>query len=182
MFRANLYKSWLQDIETESEARRKDLENDRRKAIEALNEAWLKMGGSERDLVSISAEDAASTVDEAPPTQEGTHNQLRETVEAAPTRNGTSSGRTIHMTTIRKEVLGALSDMEADVITQPEIKDRVLDKYPDANAARAASAISRALTQLTERGELELIQRGTARAPHKYRKVNKETGAGLLGP
>lgn len=186
VFRTDLYKSWLQKLEAEIEDRRKDLENDRREAIEALNEAWLKMGGSEQDLVSIAAddevEDVASSSVKAPPAQKGAHNQLRETGENVPARNGTSEGSTIHMKTIRREVLAALSDMESDIITQTEIKARLLDKYPDANVARAAAAISRALTQLTERGELELVERGIAREPHKYRKTDRETEVDLLGP
>jgi len=186
MLSTDLYKSLLRDIEAEFEARQRDLESERRRAIEALNEAWPKMGGSERDLVSTAvdvavAEAVSSTVEESP-IEEGAHDQPQEPGEDLPARNGASSGRTIHMTLIREEVLRALSDTEADVITQPEIKERVLDKYPDANVARAASGISRALTQLTKRGELELVERGTARAPHKYRKTNKEKEVDLLGP
>jgi hypothetical protein len=169
VLRGELYKSLLRNIEAEFEARQRDLESERRKAIEALNEAWPKMGGSEQDLIPVGV---AATV--SSPVEEREGDQWQEAGEAAPTRNGASPGRTIHMSVIREEVLKALSESDSDIVTQPELKERIMDKYPDADVARVASAISRCLTQLTKRGDLELVEKGRARAPHKYRKTKRE--------
>src|SRR5215212_7793857 len=61
---ADLYRSLRQDIETEFEARRRELEDARLKAIEVLNEAWPKMGGSEQDVAALAAEVRDSLADE----------------------------------------------------------------------------------------------------------------------
>lgn len=181
MLSARLYESLLQDIEAEFEARKRNLENDRRKAIEALNEAWPKMGGSEEDLKLLEMEAAIPSPVEEPPAEETTADEPRET---APARNGDSSeaGRTINMAIIREEVRKALLDTDTDIITQTDLKDRILKKYPDAKIASVAPSISRCLSQMTDRGELELVERGTASKPHKYRKTRRAAEVGLLEP
>lgn len=166
MLKADLYRSLLGSINTEFDAEleafTKGLESRRRKAIEALNEAWPKMGGSEEDLVLSVAEVADSS-----PVKHKADGQRQ---EVAPTRNGSSPKRTIPTATIREEVQNALLGAEGEIITQGYLRERILRKYPDAKVGSLAPAISRTLSQLTERGELELVERGVAGAPHKYRK------------
>lgn len=186
MLSASLYITLRQDIEAEFEARKRTLDEERRKAIEALNEAWPKMGGSESDLTNVVTE-AASFSPVEPQADERTR-------EVTSKRNGSPSERTVPSSVIREEVREALSDTETDIITQTDIKKRVLEKYPDAKIGSLRPAISRSLSQLTEQGELELVGRGVTRnEPHRYRKVMKERTApieglegelkaGLLGP
>ncbi len=179
MLSVDLYKSLLRDIETEFEVRKKDLENSRRQAIEALNEAWPKMGGSKEDLKSFEVEAVASTPVERPPVKERTEDQPQ-AVESE--RNGASSDRAIPMTVIGEEVDKAISDDDANEITQTALKERILKKYPDAKVASLAASISRRLSQLTEQGRLELVERGTASRPHKYRVKRNSPERNLLGP
>jgi hypothetical protein len=164
MLRVRYYKSWRQDIEAEFEARRRELEDERLKAIKALNEAWLKMGGAEEDLTAPTVEVKDSSPEEvtADAPQEG-----------APTLNG-SPGRAVPMDVIREEIQSVLSDPVTESITQPEVKDRVLKRYPDAKIANIRTAISRLFKQQVEQGELELIEKGLAGAPNKYRKVTQQ--------
>lgn len=176
---ADLYKSLLRDIEAEFEVRRKDLESNHRKAIEALNEAWPKMGGSKNDLESLEVETTTSTSVERSPATERAEDQPQ---AVEPERNGAPSGRTIHMTVIGEEVDNAISDGNADEITQTDLKERILKKYPDAKVASLAASISRRLSQLTEQGRLELVEKGTASRPHKYRVKRNPPERNLLGP
>ena len=184
MLRADLYQSLLQKVdaeihaefEAEYDALKRRFADQHRKAIEALNEAWPKMGGSEEDLISPTAEaPIPSTVEEQP------DNQRRET---APTRNGSSPGRTtIPTKVIREEVRSALQDADIEIITQSYLKDRILQKYPDAKITSLAPAISRTLSQFTAQGKLELIEKGVAGAPHKYRRRAVDvTEEFFLGP
>jgi len=168
----NLYESLRRDIEAEFEARKRELDDQRREAIRVLNEAWPKMGGSAEDLLSFQMESTIPTRSIAPkPSVYG---------DAAPEDNG-SSGRTVPMKDVRQEVDAVMLDEQTDIITQTEIKDRVLQKYPDAKVPSIRSAISHFLSALTKSGDLELIEKGTGGSPNKYRKTRRSTEAGLLG-
>ncbi len=186
MLRADRYKSFVRDIDAdigaefdaECDALKRKFADQRRKAIEALNEAWPKMGGSEEDLISPTAElPFVSAVERQP------DDQRRESGRA---RNGASRGRTVPMMVVRQEVRNALQDTKIEIITQSYLKDRLLQKYPDAKIGSLAPALSRTLSQLTEHGELELVEKGVAGAPHKYRKradrAADSTEESLLGP
>lgn len=161
-----LYKSLRQNIETDFDDQERELEARRRKAIEVLNEAWPKMGGSEEDLRTLAAELEAST-------QSPVSSSLGET---AVQFNG-SMGRTIPMKEIQKEVQSFLAETDIHaIVTQTEIKDRIVEKYPDAKIPSVRSAISHFLSDLVEQGELKLVEKGKAGKPNKYRKVEqKET-------
>ncbi len=169
-----LYKSLRQNIEAEFEARIRELENQRREAVKALNEAWPKMGGSAEDLSSF---DIETKIPSAAIENEGSDTP-RGTVDA---ENGLPS-QIVSMTAIRQEVDNVLSDDRVDIVTQSEIKERILQKYPRAKIPSVRSAISHFLGDLTTRGDLELIEKGRAGSPNKYRKTGKSTEANLLGP
>lgn len=184
MLRADLYQSLRSNVDTdiraefegEYEALRKRFADKHRKAIEALNEAWPRMGGSEEDLIPPTAEAPF------PFAVEGQPNSQRQ--ETTAPRNGSSPGRaTIPTKIIREEVRSALQDTEVEIITQSYLKDRILQKYPDAKITSLAPAISRTLSQLTELRVLELVEKGVAGAPHKYRRRAVDvTEEFLLGP
>jgi hypothetical protein len=166
-----LYKALRQNIEAEFEARIRELEVQRREAITALNEAWPKMGGSEEDLASFEIDTTL------PPAVEGS----RVNMETAPAANGSSS-RTVPMKVVRQEVNDVMSDERIHIVTQSEIKERILKKYPNSKVPSVRSAISHFLKDLTEGGALELIEKGQAGAPNKYRKTGRTTEASVLGP
>lgn len=154
-----LYKSLRQNIEADFDAQIRELEVRRHKAIEVLNEAWPKMGGSEEDLRTLAAELEASTKD-----------TVASSGEAVSQSNG-STGRTIPMKVVQDEVESYLSGTDTQIVTQTEIKDRLLSKYPNAKVPSIRSAISHFLSGLVEQGELELIEKGRAGKPNRYRKT-----------
>jgi hypothetical protein len=156
----NLYKSIRQKIDADFDVEQSELDARRRKAIEALNEAWPKMGGSEEDLKTLSTEAFG---------RKGS--AVVSSREPVPQSNG-SAGRTVPMKAIGVEVENFLDEVGTGMITQTEIKDRVLSKYPDAKMPSVRSAISHFLSDLTKQGKLELVEKGKAGSPHKYRKRN----------
>ena len=173
----DLLENFLRDINADFEAQlnermeevRKELELSRRKAIEALYDTWPRMGGSRDDLDVLKAELDRGTGSLAISGQ----------------KNGRQSGQaqggiTIPMRVIQEEIQQVLAEADsADLITQSQIKDRILEKYPDAKLPSVRTAISHYLSDLTKRGGLELVEKGKAGTPHKYRKSNvrmKELG------
>lgn len=168
-----LYEKLRRDIEADFEARKRELEGQRREAIKALNEAWPKMGGSKEDLLSFEMETTiAARPVSSKPNAYG---------DAAPAANG-SSGRTVSMKAVRQEIDDVMSDEQIDIVTQSEIKERILKKYPDAKVPSIRSAISHFLGDLTKGGTLELVEKGKAGTPNRYRKTGKTVEANLLGP
>ena len=168
-----LYESLRRDIEAEFEARKRELEDQRREAVRVLNEAWPKMGGSTEDLASFDMETALGTLTESSKNHTRKHD--------APIANGSYS-RTVPMKTVRQEVDAVMSDERINIVTQSEIKARLLEKYPDAKVPSIRSAISHFLSELTDEGELDLMEKGRAGSPNKYRKTRGSTEALELGP
>jgi hypothetical protein len=174
----NLLESFLQDIDADFQAQldarmekvRKELEVNRRKAIEALYKAWPQMGGSKKDLDLLAAEIDTPLEDS--------------TLKAR--KNGQSrhtQGRTVPMDAIRRHVQEALAQTEDNgFLTQSQIKDKVLSEYPDGKVPSVRSGISRILGGYLERGELELEEEGKAGAPNRYRKTGRTAEANLLEP
>jgi hypothetical protein len=168
-----LYESLRRDIEAEFEARKRELDDQRREAIRVLNEAWPKMGGSAEDLLSFKMEKTILARPAAPkPSAFG---------DGASEADG-SSGRTVSMKAVRQEVDAVMLDERTDIITQTEIKDRILEKYPDAKVPSIRSAISHFLSALTKSGDLELIEKGSGGSPNRYRKTRRSTEALDLAP
>jgi hypothetical protein len=165
-----LYKSLRRDIEAEFEARKRELEDQRREAVRVLNEAWPKMGGSKEDLASFQIETALAESD-----------KTSANTESGPVVSGSYS-RTVPMKTVRQEIDTVMADGGIDVLTQSEIKERLLKKYPDAKVPSIRSAISHFLSELTKEGDLELIEKGRAGSPNKYRKTRRSTEENLLDP
>jgi hypothetical protein len=171
----NLLESFLRDIDadfqsqldTRMEEVRKELEENRRKAIKALYNAWPQMGGSKKDLDVLAAEL------EAPP-----EDSTLKTRKDGRSRN--TQGRTVPMDALRRHVHEVIAQTEDNgTITQSQIKDRVLSEYPDGKVPSVRSGISRILNDYLERGDLALEEEGKAGAPNKYRKQNVQREAAL---
>lgn len=166
------YKSVLRTVERRFEIRQKRLDTERRQAIEALNEAWPKMGGSAEDIARFAA------YQEAPP-------QIEKAVvhppqDDAPTLNG-SSERTVPMKAVRRATEDILNDEATEIITQSLIQDRLLAEFPDAEIQPLRVSISRLLRQLKELNVLALVEEGRGGAPNRYRK-NEEIRRTILDP
>ena len=173
----DLLESFLRDIDADFQAQlnarmeevRKELEGNRRKAIEALYKAWPEMGGSEKDLDILATELETSLGDSPLEIQENGR------------QSKNSQGQTVSMSVIRRKVQEVVAQTEYDgVITQTEIKDRILNEYPNAKVPSVRSAISRLLSGYLDLGELELAEEGKAGAPNKYRRKKRETEGNLL--
>lgn len=173
----DLLESFVRDIDANFQAEvdarmkevRRELEVDRRKAIEALYKAWPQMGGSEKDLDVLTVE-LQAPLDGLSSESSGNDRQSKR-----------SGGQTVPMNVVRQEVQEVLEQAEYDVVvTQTEIKDRIVDKYPDAKIPSVRSAISRLLSGYLEQGELELVEEGKAGAPNRYRKKRREVEATIL--
>jgi hypothetical protein len=174
----DLLQSFLRDINNDFQAQldarmeeiRKELEVERRKAIEGLYKVWPQMGGAKRDLDVLAAELA---VPESDSSLEARKNGRQS--------KGSHGERTIPMNVIRQEIEEVLANSEYNgEVTQTEIKDRILSEYPDAKIPSVRSAISRLLSGYVERGELELLAKGKAGSPNRYRR--KRTEGNLLEP
>lgn len=159
-----LYRSLRQDIEADFEARRRELEDQRLRAIEALNEAWPKMGGSETDLTALATE-VGDSLDKKTAVR---------VYQESPSISNSSSSRTVPMNAIRDEIESVLSNSETDIVTQSELKDRILRKYPNGKVPSIRAGVSRILSKRLEHGELELIEEGKAGMPNRYRKTRRE--------
>jgi hypothetical protein len=168
----DLLESFLRDINIDFQAQldtrveeiRKEIDIERRKAIEALYNVWPQMGGAKKDLDVLAAELETPIGDTS---LEARKNGRRAT--------GVGGQRTIPMDVIRREIQKVLANTEYNgEVTQTEIKDRVLSEYPDAKVPSVRSAISRLLSGYVERGELALLEKGKAGSPNRYRKKKME--------
>lgn len=163
------YKSVRRKIEAGFETRLKRLEVERRRAIETLNEAWPKMGGSTKDITRFEA------YEEAVPHGEST--VVNHPRDDSPAPNS-SFERTVPMKAVRRATQDVLDD-EIEVITQTVIQDRLLREHPDAEIQPLRVSISRLLRELKEQNKLILIEAGRGGVPNKYRK-NRDVEVGLL--
>lgn len=64
-----------------------------------------------------------------------------------------------------------MADPSVELVTQTEVKDRLLREYPDAKVPSVRSAITNELYALRDEGQLELAEEGRAGTPNKYRKT-----------
>ena len=165
------YKSLRHKIEARFEARMKRLAVERRQAIETLNEAWPKMGGSTKDITDFEARE------ETLPQDEGMiiHNPQDDN-----SING-SYKYTVGMKHVRRGAQGVFDNDDIEVVSQTIIKDKLLAEYPNADVQSLRVSISRLLRELEQQNKLILIEEGKGGAPNKYRK-NKETEATILDP
>ena len=102
-------------------------------------------------------------------------------VERTPQKNGVpangSNGvrNTVSKDVVLKFVDEVMNDPTVDVVTQTEVKDRILAHYPVSrdylNSLRIL--IIGPLNELEEQGYLELVERASAGKPNKYRKTGK---------
>lgn len=164
------YKSVRQKIESGFEARRKRLEAECRQAIETLNEAWPKMGGSKEDIARF------ERYHEAPVPDEDTGVPSPQSHSAV---FNVSYKSAVPMRYVRRVTQDVLDDDEIEIVTQSVIQNRLLAEYPDAEIQPLRVSISRLLRELKEQDKLILIEEGRGGAPHKYCK-NEDVEVGLL--
>lgn len=204
----NLYKSLVRNINAQSEADleariqaciddcKNEAEEKRRNAIKALNEAWPKMGGSEEDLVTFVGEsevesEASSLTDRVgvdSPQDAAPLNGSLGTASLNDSFNG-SLNHAANKEVVEQELRNVLSGPAIGIITQTEIRNTILDKYPNLNEASVRSAVNLHLRELAEQGILELVEKGKAGRPSQYRKKVEEADVerveveevGLLG-
>jgi hypothetical protein len=169
--------SFLRDINLDFQAQldarmeviKKEIEVERRKAIERLYKVWPQMGGAKNDLDVLAAELQLPA--------EETNLETRSNGNRSHKQEG--GDRTIPMSDVRRVVQEAIASIEYDAeITQTDIKDRILSEYPDAKVPSVRAAISRLLKDRLKRGELEIVEEGKAGSPNRYRK--KKTEGNLL--
>ena len=100
-------------------------------------------------------------------------------VGTRPRRNVTATNGSTRNIVSRDTVLTyvhkVMGDPTVDIVTQTEIKDRILEHYPVSedylNSLRIQIVTS--LNELEGQGYLELVERARAGKPHKYRKTGK---------
>jgi hypothetical protein len=123
-----------------------------------LDELWREHDSEESELRLEETQDA--------PTPQQVHR---------PNANGT--GRR----SISEEVLIIVDDWQDDsIITQSEVTQKFLEKYPDRRPSSLVSSISHTLSQLasSEDGTLELVEKGAGSRPSKYRKRVRTVNVG----
>jgi len=159
----------LSGIEAEYQDKTRSARQWREQEIENAHKDWSPW--LERD------ESGTGVADEAP--ANGTSAQ--ESPQTHAKTNG-SGGRTIPTEVIRRYVHEILKDPSVEIVTQTEIKDRLLREYPDAKIPSVRSGIANELQALRQSGYLELVEEGRAGQPNKYRRTGKAAEASLLEP
>lgn len=150
----------------------RELKDRRNRAIEALNDAWPKMGGSEEDIAAYTPQERKAYAGRS----------SNDSHSADPIRNGATNDAVVPMRVIREVEQNVFLDNDLEIVTQTDLKDRVLSIYPNGKIPSIRSAISHLLNDRVKRGEYELIEKGIAGAPNKYRKTGKAREENLLGP
>lgn len=162
-----------QEADSRLQLRRNDLEeqgrqaeSDWREAIEALDSLRAVFGGSEGGpaVSAIRTGVAATNGHSSSHTPQETTTVPRD------------SGRNIvSKDTVLVYVHKVMGDSTVDIVTQTEIKDRILANQPVSknylNSLRVL--IVTHLNELMEQGYLELLEKGRAGQPNKYRKTEK---------
>lgn len=143
---------------------------ERRDALIAKAREWAQgRGGTAVDSPIQPKEDGATLSGESMPQQNGA------------ATNG-SSVRVVPKEVVRGFVDEVMADPSVEIVTQTEVKDRILANYPvsDSYLNSLRVLIITSLNELMERGYLELVEKARAGKPHKYRKTGKTTEANLL--
>lgn len=100
-------------------------------------------------------------------------------VEETPQENGIATNghgmNIVSKDTVMKYVHEVMADPSVEIVTQPEIKDRILAHYPVSKdfLNNLRILIVTPLNELAEQGYLELVERARAGQPNKYRKTEK---------
>jgi len=149
-------------VNAEYEAAMKRAEEMRAKKYARIRNWWLEEGGSEQDLDFAPSKVSASPVAETPVARKSRQTRAR--------ANG-SGGQTISKSVIQEFVGQFMDDPNIEVVSQTDIKDKVLREYPDAKVPSVRSAITNELVALKDQGQLELVEEGRAGTPNKYRKT-----------
>ena len=178
MLRRVLYDKMKADIENDFEIRRRALELERERALKAFDKFWADAGGEEPPPHDTLGEAASEKLWEA---FNGASNVVQEDW-GSHRRNFLAryNAALASKPSIKAEVLEILAEMRDRTITQTEVRERYMERYPDVEAAKIRPSISHALRNLKDAGVLNLVEEGVAGAPHKYRVKNENQGE-LLG-
>ena len=145
-----------------------EAEKRRAEKYDRIRSWWLEeQNGTEQDLAFVSNMVSTSPVTEEPVAETPVTRKPR---RSRAKTNG-AGGRTIPKEVIQRFVQEVMTDPNVEVITQTEVKVRLLREYPDAKVPSVRSAITNELAALKEQGELELAEEGRAGQPNKYRKT-----------
>lgn len=92
--------------------------------------------------------------------------------------NGHSGERLPSKEVVQKYVDEVMADPSVQIVTQTEVKDRILSQYPISDKKLMNSLrvmIIAPLNELEEQRQLELIEKANAGKPNKYRKTGEKT-------
>ena len=165
----------LRGIEAEYQDKVRSHNQWRDQEIESARKFWVPLlegGETEESFASLNNGIAQETPANRISTQKSSQQ-----VQAKP--NG-AGGRTIPTEVIKRYVGEVIHDPNVEIVTQTEIKDRLLREFPDAKLPSVRSGIANELYALRQTGHLELVEKGRAGQPNKYRETGKPMEANLL--
>lgn len=113
----------------------------------------------------------------APPKEDEISSPAESTNVHAPHENGAangSGGSVVLKDIVPRFVNKVMTDPTVEIVTQPDIKDRILAHYavPDDSVNSLRVTITTHLNELVEQGYLELVEKAKAGRPNKYRKTD----------
>jgi len=162
----------VQSLEAEIRA----LEEERRAKLKWLEEIWSASRGNMSPI---------ATTEER---QEPAEAQEEDVADSNGAKHRSTAGGSVprYTRSVRRpatdRIRDILDEIEDEIVTQPLIRERFVEKYPGSDSNSLASAIAHILKEQVKFGKLELIEEGRAGVPNKYRKVKTEAEVNFLGP
>lgn len=147
------------------EVERQSLEDERKTQLSLLDEIW-----------SASADDVKNQV----PSSEGiqVQDEVKTSGEDVPRSNGVDRYFSRRSYASRRPATDRIRDIldeaeENEIITQPIVRQKFVEKYPGSDSNSLASAIAHILKGQVGSGKFELMREGKAGEPNQYRKKRK---------
>jgi hypothetical protein len=160
----SIYADHMQSLD----ARQRALDEERKEV-----EEWYRRG-----LAMLERRYPESGSGETLPPEEGGQDRgtpLRESVLGA---NGSSDSRPWGKRSMTEEARLVLDEIQDEIVTQPLIRAKIVEKYPGSDSVSLQTGISHLLRRLTNEGELERYGKRSPTEPYQYRKTptyrNKE--------
>lgn len=146
---------WRADLDTYYAERHRQLDLEYQKDLERIDEIWSRnIDGEESSPAKAVMQEAPTKLQKSTPT----------------TANGLPNGLTR-----REVVLEILPEFRDRTFTQPDIKQRFLEKYPGADSPHFGPSLSTLLRQMAERDEIARVKKARRPTdPHVY-KVKERT-------
>lgn len=165
------YEAWLRDVTAGIDERIRSLQAQRSELREHVHQIWLGLEGSEEVWASIAAKATEAVTVEPTEKQETQQRQVRPRSRRASSSGGTKVSRSM----VNEYVEGVLADPEIEIITQTEIKARILQNHPDSKVHSLRSAIHMRLNELIDEGRLVKLETGKAGSPSKYVRARADS-------